>query len=240
MSGVELTTAQLDRRRLPDQVATRLVGLIQDGVVAPGEFLPSQLELCRRFGVSRPVLREALRSLAARGFIDVQNGKGARILSRAPDPLMALFRGSGTFARDDIAQLMELRRGIESQAAALAAERRTEAQATRLRELVERMRPNLHEPDRYNELDLELHLVVAAASQNAMIRHLMASLQETLRDSIRAGFRHRQEGAYLRRTQQLHEDIIAAIVAREATRARRAMERHFDDVLRAIAAGSRA
>lgn len=238
MTGLELRAAALDRRPLSEQVAGGLVELIQDGPLSPGEFLPSQHELCRRFGVSRPILREALSSLVARGFIDVQNGKGARILSRAPDPLVAVFRSSGRLDRDEIVQLMELRRGIEAQAAALAAGRRTDSQASRLQSLVALMRPSLFDVDRYNELDLELHLAIAAASQNAMIRHLMASLQETLRDTIREGFRHRQEGVYLRRTQQLHEDVVDAIVGGHAARARRAMERHFDDVIAAIHAGA--
>jgi GntR family transcriptional repressor for pyruvate dehydrogenase complex len=226
--------APLDRRPLSEQVAARLVGVIQDGPLAPGQFLPSQRDLCRSFGVSRPVLREALTSLVARGFIEVQNGKGARIVSRAPDPLVAIFRGAGSVDRGAVVELMELRRGIESQAAALAAERRTDEQVARLRSLLAEMRPSLHEPDRYNELDLQLHLAIAAATQNSMISHLMASLQETLRDTIRAGFRHRQEGAYLRRTQQLHEDVVDAIAEHQAVRARRTMERHFDDVIRAI------
>ena len=224
----------LDRRTLSDQVSTQLMGLIQGGELSPGDFLASEHQLAREFGVSRPVLREALRLVAARGFIEILNGRGAIVRSLAPDPLLAVFQDAVTRQRGSLVELMELRSGIETHAAGLAAERRTDDEVERLVAIAADMAEHLDEFDRYNELDLQLHLTIAAASHNAMIGHLMASLHETLRTAISEGFRHRQSPSVLRRTQRLHTTIVDAIGDRDAARARRAMQRHFDDAISAI------
>ena len=161
--------AALERQPLSEQVATRLIALIQEGPLEPGHFLPSQHELCRQYGVSRPILREALRTLVAAGFIDVQNGKGAMVVSPAPDPLANVFRDAVRHGRDAVVELMELRRGIESDAAALAAARRTATQAKRLRLLFVKMQPKLHDFDAYNELDLEMQLEVESGRADVRI-----------------------------------------------------------------------
>ena len=224
----------LERRTLPQQVAARLTALIQSGSLTPGDFLASENQLSREFGVSRPVVREALRLVAAQGFVEVLNGRGAVVRSLAPDPLLAVFLDAVGRRRSSLVQLMELRNGIETHAAALAAERRTDDEAERLAVIARQMGCHLNDFDGYNELDFQLHLAVAAATHNAMIGHLMASLQETLRTSIREGFRHRQSPAVLRRTQRLHLAIVETIQSRSPLRARRAMQRHFDDAIAAI------
>jgi GntR family transcriptional repressor for pyruvate dehydrogenase complex len=226
--------ALLDRRSLADQVAEQLLDLIRRDGLVPGDVLPSQATLSARFGVSRPILREAMRALVGSGVIVVRNGKGAAVAPISRDPLLHFFQRALQFERDAVVQLMEMRKGIEVQAAALAAQRRRPEEAARMRRIADEMREHLRDPDRYNALDLRLHLAIVEATHNRMLEHLMASVRETLHDSIQAGFRHRQGDGFLQRTQDLHEDVVAAIEAGERERARAAMERHFDDAIEAI------
>ncbi len=227
-------TTALDRRSLADRVAAELIAQIRRDRLMPGDELPSQAELAERFGVSRPILREAMKSLVGSGVIEVRNGRGARVAPISRDPLLGFFQRALQYERDAVAQLMEMRKGIEVHAAMLAAERRSETQLERMRAIVAEMHAHLHEPDRYNTLDLRLHLAIVEATHNRMLEHLMASVRETLHDSIQEGFRHRQSERLLERTQVLHEDILDALGAGDPERARRAMERHFDDAIQAI------
>ena len=224
----------LDRRTLSDQVSTQLMGLIQGGELSPGDFLASEHQLAREFGVSRPVLREALRLVAARGFIEILNGRGAIVRSLAPDPLLAVFQDAVTRQRGSLVELMELGSGIERTRPGSPPSAAPTTRPSGWCAIAADMAEHLDEFDRYNELDLQLHLTIAAASHNAMIGHLMASLHETLRTAISEGFRHRQSPSVLRRTQRLHTTIVDAIGDRDAARARRAMQRHFDDAISAI------
>jgi GntR family transcriptional regulator, transcriptional repressor for pyruvate dehydrogenase complex len=225
---------RLAHSSLTVRVAERLVRLIEEDGLRPGDFLPSQAELSQRFGVSRPIVREAMQGLAGSGVIEVHNGRGAMVAPITGDPLRAFFRRALQFERKAVVELMEVRKGIEVQAALLAAERRTPEQLDAMRRIVEAMRLRLRDTAAYNALDLELHLAIVEAAANTMLLHLMASVRETLHDSITEGFRHRQTDELLARTQILHEQLVDAIATGDPTQAQRAMERHFDDAIEAI------
>jgi GntR family transcriptional regulator, transcriptional repressor for pyruvate dehydrogenase complex len=225
---------RLTHSSLTARVGERLVRLIEEDGLRPGDFLPSQAELSKRFGVSRPIMREAMQGLAGSGVIEVHNGRGAMVAPLTGDPLRAFFRRALQFERKAVVELMEVRKGIEVQAALLAAERRTPEQLEAMRRIVEEMRLRLRDPAAYNALDLELHLAIVEAAANAMLLHLMTSVRETLHDSITEGFRHRQTDELLQRTQTLHEQLVDAIHSGDPTQARQAMERHFDDAIEAI------
>jgi GntR family transcriptional regulator, transcriptional repressor for pyruvate dehydrogenase complex len=225
---------RLTHRSLSGRVAERLVRLIQEDGLRPGDFLPSQAELSERFGVSRPILREAMQGLAGSGLIEVHNGRGAMVAPIKRDPLLAFFRRALQFERTAVVELMEVRKGIEVQAALLAAQRRTPEQLDAMRRIVDEMRLRLRDTAAFNALDLELHLAIVDAAANTMLLHLMASVRETLHDSITEGFRHRQTDELLARTQTIHEQLVDAIESGDPSRARHAMERHFDDAIAAI------
>jgi GntR family transcriptional repressor for pyruvate dehydrogenase complex len=225
---------RLRHSSLTARVAKRLVLLIQEDDLQPGDFLPSQAALSERFGVSRPIMREAMQGLAGSGVIEVHNGRGAKVAPINRDPLLAFFQRAVQFERKAVVELMELRKGIEVQAALLAAERRTPDQLDAMRRIVDQMRVHLRDTVAYNALDLELHLTIVEAAGNTMLLHLVASLRETLHDSITEGFRHRQTDELLARTQTIHEELVDAIDSGDPSLARRAMERHFEDAIEAI------
>jgi GntR family transcriptional repressor for pyruvate dehydrogenase complex len=205
-------------------VARKLLRFIDMQPILPGEALPSQGELAMRFAVSRPTVREALRSLAATGVVQIANGKRAVVQPLSGDPLRIFFERAIGIDASAVREVMELRRGIEVEAATLAALRRTDEDLRRLHDVLERMRAS---PDPvYSDLDLVFHVEIAAAAHNSVLYHLMLSIRETVLKSIHEGYQ-RQKEASRRRTQGLHERVLEAVEARDVEGARLAMLEHF-------------
>src|SRR5512135_1083989 len=109
---------------LADQAADRLLEYIEAQHLKPGDLLPSETSLAGSFGVSRPVIREALKNLEGKGIIEIVNGKGALVKPIDSDPLRLFFQRAMHLEKDAIIDLMEVRKGIEVEAAVLAAGRR--------------------------------------------------------------------------------------------------------------------
>src|SRR6202011_959979 len=131
-------------RRLHAHVVDALVPMIVSGELAPGSLLPTEPEMSARFNVSRPVVREALRVLGAKGLIDVRHGSGTRVTTPDQwDPLdtavLAVLRGKGASAAV-LRDLLEARTIIECEVAALAAERAQPADRAALEDALVLMR----------------------------------------------------------------------------------------------------
>jgi DNA-binding FadR family transcriptional regulator len=225
---------RLRRETLADQVAHHLVEFIVEQRLPPYAALPSEAALTREFKVSRPVVREALRSLAARGIIEIANGKGARVMPITSHLMREYFDRAVRFKHASLIELMEVRRGIEIQSALLAAQRRTPEDVAEVERVVAAMRQHLHDPQAYTALDVELHLLIASASGNTLLYHLVESIREPLRDTIREGLRRRGSVAEYERVQELHEHLVAALARGDPHEAARAMALHFDEAVMAL------
>jgi GntR family transcriptional regulator, transcriptional repressor for pyruvate dehydrogenase complex len=224
----------LRRETLSDQVARSLLDSIENRRVRPGESLPSEAQLAATFGVSRPIVREALRVLEATGVIDVANGKGATVKPLTGELLTSFFRRAARLREGTLIELLEVRKGIEVQSAILAAQRREPADLREMKRLVAEMRRQLQDSERYTKLDAQLHLAIAHASGNTVLRHLVESIRAPLEDTIRAGLQRRITGEQHERVQILHEELVAAIEVGEADAAGRAMAVHFDEAVMAM------
>jgi GntR family transcriptional regulator, transcriptional repressor for pyruvate dehydrogenase complex len=133
--------------------------------------------------------------------------------------------------------LMEVRRAIEVQTARLAAARCTPEELAVLQEIVGQMAAHLEDLDEYIELDTSLHLRLAGASHNTMLYHLVESLGDPARRSVREGLLHRHSLAELERVQALHEELIVAVARGDVEGAGQAMASHFDDAVTALVSG---
>lgn len=226
------------RRTLSEQVAEQILNHIVSSRLVPGDRLPPEGALAEEYGVSRPVVREAMRSLQARGVTETANGKSAII--RRPDAasLEFYFSWGSRLRPDALIELMEVRRGIEMQAATLAARRRTAPQIGELQRLVELMRQSMGDPDVYAENDLQFHLEIARASHNETIQVLVESIRSVLRDSIVEGLKARRTQAEMDKVQELHEEILRDLVAGDADASLHAMMSHFDDAVTAMVRSS--
>jgi DNA-binding FadR family transcriptional regulator len=194
------------RRNLSGSVADRIEERILLGVLAPGERLPSEVELGRQFGVSRSVIRDASQALAARGLVSIRQGVGVTVT--APDSggfadaaFLVLMRGDAT-----VRDALEARLEIEVMVAGVAAERRRDEDVTRLRE--------------------RLAVLIDAAGRESMVAVRVADL--ALHGEILTATRMTVLTAMLGPFDlDRHVDVVEAIAAGDAERARGAMRDHF-------------
>ena len=209
-----------------DQIARALGMDILSGRYPPDMALPGEAELLARFQVSRTVLREVIKTLAAKGFLVSKTRVGTKVLPAAhwsffdPDVLSwKLAVGYDAAFRDDVA---EIRRAIEPRAAALAASRHTPEDLQSLRHWIERMRQSGHSAREFAEADLGLHLAVGVASRNMLMRSIGSIIEAALVASFTLASPV-DEVEVLAESLDLHEAIVDAIAARDADRAAAAM-----------------
>lgn len=217
------------RRSLVGHVVERLAAQIRAGALAPGDRLPTEPELCARFEVSRTVVREAVAQLKAEQLVDSIQGLGVYVTRRAPGEGVLRLRGSaGAGAADAARAMLEFRAGLETQAARLAAGRRSDADLAAMRAALDRLDRAERSGATGSDDDLAFHMAVARASGNPFIVQTLEFLAASLRDAIDQG-----RGATARRgdaieaAQREHRQVLEAIAGRDASRAARAMASHL-------------
>lgn len=224
----------LQRETLPEQLAKRLVDLVAERNLMPGDFLPSTSAIAAEFEVSRPVVREALRTLEARGLIRTENGRGTIVQPVTNVLLSQYFHLATTVDQTALVELLEVRKGLEVESARLATTRATDADLVAIAAIVAEMRSVVGQGAAYAELDAQLHLQIAEATHNTTLYHLIESIRGPLRDTIEAGLRSRANAIHHQRVQELHEELIRAMQNRDADTAASVMALHFDEAVHHI------
>lgn len=211
------------RRGAVADVQAKLQAQIVGGEFAVGDRLPSESDLAKTFGVSRPVIREALMHLQALGFTSTQTGIGTFVVSqRVRVPLL--------MGRYSPAHVREVRRYIEIPAARLSAERRTDRDVGELASILARME-DADDPSKRNLLDASFHIAIARTSGNPLIVKLVEDLRDVLEENSFAAAR----APYRRREAcDEHRAIYEAIVDRDPNAAAAAMEAHLSAAERSI------
>ena len=213
-----------------DMIACALGQEILRGIHAPGANLPAEADLLSRFGASRTVLREAMKTLAAKGLVVLKTRVGTRVLNSSnwnffDAELLAWSAAIGVDAQLR-RSLTEIRRAVEPAAAALAAQRRSRAEIARLRECVRRMAQSSENPESFAKADLEFHLMIGVASGNPLMRSLAAVIEAALVASFQENMP--LAGDDLAETARSHDAIVDGIEARDAAVASAAMLRVID------------
>jgi GntR family transcriptional regulator, transcriptional repressor for pyruvate dehydrogenase complex len=166
-------------RRLTDTIAEYLVATARE--LAPGSRLPSENQLAKQFGVSRSAVREAVSGVASLGFLEIR--KGAGMFARVPSVANLEFRGVDYTDLDNTAKFLEIRVGLDSAAARIAATRRTDEEVKFLREMcAATTRADLPIAE-VVEADIAFHLAIVRATRN----EYFVSIQTFLLDHLRAG-----------------------------------------------------
>lgn len=203
---------------------------IRDGRLAPGDKLPTETALMDEFGVSRTVVREAISRLQAAGLVATRHGVGTFVVGLGD---AAPFRiGAEQLATlRDVLAVLELRIGVESEAAALAAERRNADNLAQMRAALEAFGQALEAGRDAVGPDFQFHLEVARATHNPHYAELMNSLGSSIIPRARlqaaAGDAGRARAAYLRQVNREHANILGAIERQDARAARAAMRTHL-------------
>jgi len=181
-----MTYSRVQPQRVADVILAQIETMILEGSFIPGQRLPSERELARDFGVSRPSLREALQRLVAKGLLTSRQGGGTyvseRIGSTFSDPLLELIGSHAEFHYD----LLEFRHGLEGLSAHYAALRSTEADKQNLQDRFDALVATypLMQPETEAKADAAFHLAIAEAAHNAILLHSMRGLFTVLQRSI--------------------------------------------------------
>lgn len=215
-------------KKVSSQIADQIRESILAGDFSPGDKLPPERELAEMFGVSRPSVREALNILASAGLVMSYQGGGTVVLSLVDsgqgNALSELIRTQ----QDRALEVIEVRKCMESWTAFYAAQRALPEDLRRMDEILLGMEKNLAGQLPSEDLDANLHIIIARATHNIVWLHLMQSLFDAMKEFQRGVWR----AVYLTLEDhnllyQHHSTIVDAIRTRNAEGAREAMMHHL-------------
>ena len=224
-------------RRLHEQVVRAVTGRIVSGKLAAGASLPSEAEMCVEYGVSRSSVREALRVLSEKGLIEVRHGLGTRVnpperwsfldalvlnIRREKGAMVGMFR-----------DLLEARRIVECEVAALAAERADSHDLKRLTDALETMHDSLDDPATFAKADFDFHRALLEATRNRVLVRIAEPIRELLEYSLQTTD---SLADVLQRAYDDHAAIYEAIRKGDAVAARERMRLHLERTANDVAA----
>lgn len=212
--------------RLSNQVADQIQALIISHAFVVGEKLPSERELCELLGVSRTVVREAVRALVVKGLLEVRPGGGTVV--RLPDTALVselmsvmLRSGNGDIA---FAYVHEVRRLLEIENAGLAAERRQDEDLSRMQAQLDAMVKYEHDPQRWAEADVAFHAAIATATHNPLYPVLLGTIVDLLMEVRLTGI---SLPGTAQKAYRYHLPIFERIKDGDRLGARKAMQDHL-------------
>lgn len=219
-------------RSLSAEVVDALTRQIRGGQLTPGHKLPTEAAIMESFNVSRTVVREAISRLQAAGLVETRHGIGTFVLELAPEPAGFRVGPEQLATLRDVIALLELRIGIETEAAALAAIRRQEDHLRVMEQALAAFAAAVARGESSVAADFQFHQEIARATGNPHFMELISSLGPgVIPRSRMAGAMPPDEDrqAYLARVHQEHESIYNAIAAQDVEAARAAMRTHLSN-----------
>ena len=219
------TLSPIRRERIPESIVAQIQERLERGEIKPGDQLPSERVLAEQLRVSRPSVREALRSLELLGVTESRPGGGTFIRVASPDallrPLAALTRAH------DLEDILEVRELLEPALAALAARRAHEGDLVALRAILAEQENKVSRGESFVEEDTRFHYLVAQAAKNELVLRMLGVIMDVLRVS-RAEWLQSPERA--RASLEGHRALLAAIERHDAEAARAASADHVHHV----------
>lgn len=223
---------QIEPTRLYEVVVERMQDLVLEGHLKPGDRLPSELDLAKKFGVSRTVTREAIGALVEQGIVVVRPGSGTYVNCIDGRPLQRtlswLARVQGP---DGDSYLAELRQLLEPGVCALAAERATDEQLSQMDSTLNAAAHGKNHAEEFIEADLRFHRLLAEASQNPLVGALLDSIGDLLRTQR---IRYFIASSGTENTEEHHRNILNLVSQRRPEEAYHAMQAHLRQVVRDV------
>ena len=218
---------------LSDQVAHALSAEIRAARMVKGDKLPTEALLVEQFGVSRTVVREAVSRLKSLGLVESRQGSGAFVKAAGFSPLQ--FDASSAVSKRAVIQMVEVRRALEAEVAALAAQRRSNVDIKHIQRAAEALERAVQANGDGVDEDVALHRAIADAAQN----HFLISTLDYLRQFLHGATRVTRANEARRidfavQVQTEHRAIIEAIALGDAAKARKAAARHMDNAIKRI------
>lgn len=221
----------VEPRRLYRQIAEQIAQLIASGEFLPGSRLPAERELAASLGVSRASVREAIISLEIGGLVEVRVGTGIFVAATAAPRGSASDEGPGPF------ELLDARKLVEGEIAALAAVRSQKVDIDALRQSVRDMEAGIQDFALREAIDREFHLRLAKATGNGSLEVVVAGLWDQRAELWGRMQQHFHTAELALKTIEDHDAIVAAIADHDADAARAAMQRHLSRVAREFQRG---
>lgn len=218
-----------DQTALSQKIIAQVTDTIVRGELRPGDRMPTERDLAETFGVSRTVIRDAIKILSGRGVLDVKHGVGIFVSGShdATDNGIIIFEPNELNIRD----AFETRQALEPKAAGWAAERADEAHIDRLRDILDDAWRHKDDMSVLSERDSQFHVAIAEASQNLVLLKVMWTLLGVLKETRRTSLKIPNRAI---KSLDEHAAIVDAIAARDPDRAQECMKEHLSKVKRAV------
>lgn len=221
------------RQRLSDQLYGQILDQIVSGRLTDGDRLPPEKEICAMFGVSRPVVRDALSRLRADGLLQARQGSGTYVLRRPADRLSS-FADSADLAV--FLRCLEARMPLEAAATRLAAERRSAQHLARIRNAHDQLKRDVETGHIRPASDMAFHAAIAEATGNEFFAEMLQNIHDAVAGFMNVSLNLTRTGSRQRVYQVLkeHTDILEAIRSREPDMAETAMKFHIGQSRRRV------
>jgi len=209
-----------------DGILEQIREMIHGNEFPPGERLPPEMKLAEFLSVSRSSLREALNALVHLGYLYRQN-KGLYVAPEVHWRKALPFPFRRSLEDQRIAEMIEVRKIIETELSALAAKRATPEDIKTLENIFEQMKVHLNDPAAFSNSNHQFHLSIAKAAQNETLRDVIEKVRDLLKDNISKII---QQSKISRRSLDYHQCILDAIREGDAGRARKVMAAHLANI----------
>lgn len=209
-----------------EQIVTQIQAAIRDGQITRGARLPTERELSETFGVSRSVVREAVKVLGAIGLVESRQGSGLYVRNDTIPTVSRAFILSVSPDAESVDRLFEFRQGLESEACRLAAQRRTEDQVTAMAEVIGLIAPQDETDDweTFGTVDVQFHRLIAEATGNPYLQVAIATARDMQSDVVSL---FAEKAGSTRQAMTHHRQILNAIEQRDPERAALTMAEHI-------------
>lgn len=231
---------KLDRKKKSVYVAEQIIDAIREGLYRVGDKLPPERVIAEKTGVSRPSVREALSALQIVGVVKSRHGDGTYVrksIESAEDESQALHLLE---EKESFFEALEVRKALEDTTIGLAIDQANSKDVEKIEKFLKRMEEAIQskDHDKYLDANMDLHLAIAEASKNSLIKRLtryLVSVME-LSQEIRLDY-YLSDNERLREALEIHTQIFSAIKNRDKELARSAMKKHFDKVVENLKGG---
>jgi GntR family transcriptional repressor for pyruvate dehydrogenase complex len=221
----------VERKILWEQIAERLLVMLKDRQLRPGDQLPPERELAAIMQVSRPSLREALRALSLMNVLEVRQGAGTFVTSLETELLVEHLGFVLSLDDSSLFELFEARKIVEQGIVGLAAERITEEEVMELEAGLAGSAEALDHPAAFLQADADLHKIITRAARNAIMSRVVDSISQLL---LVSRSRTVEIPGVRAQTVEDHRAIVAALRQRDPEAAKQAMLQHLNNVERRL------
>lgn len=226
----------IKKTSLSDIVIEKIKAAIRRGELKAGDRIPSHDELCRRWGISRTTIREALNKLESVGILTKYQGRGTFINDIVADSVVSSSELGTLLDRQAVLKLLEARKLIETVIVGLAADRRTQEELDVLQKLLEEMDQANNENDHghYSEADHEFHLFISKMSKNPFLEVMMRNISKpiAIQQMEVISLKPQDQKRISDNSQRYHRRIFTAIREGDSQEARHSMELHLKSIER--------